>query len=182
MAYLKIFQKLQKTLSTTNFPVIYFKPKQIQVFESILDGSDVIAVLPTGYGKSCLFQLLPGLLKSNERNGIVIVVSPLNSIMIDQLNTLKQLNIKADILKDPLNSESVMPDLFSNLNINDENEREITSEIKDGLINVLFSHPEVLLSERGRLLLKSKTYQENVVALVVDEAHCIESWWVFNFL
>ena len=90
MAYIKVFRKLQDAISATNFPTIYFKPKQIQVFESISNHFDVIAVLPTGSGKSCLFQLLPGFLQQSNEQGIVIVLSPLNSIMIDQLNTLKK--------------------------------------------------------------------------------------------
>ena len=104
-AYIKVFRKLQDAISATNFLTIYFKPKQIQVFESILNLFDVIAVLPTGYGKCCLFQLLPGFLQQSNEKGIVIVLSPLNSIIIDQLNTLKKLDIKDDILKDPFNNE-----------------------------------------------------------------------------
>ena len=82
MAYIKAFRKLQDTISATNFPTIYFKPKQIQLFDSILDHFDVIAVLPTGYEKSCLFQLSLGFLQQSNEQGIVIVLSPLNSITI----------------------------------------------------------------------------------------------------
>ena len=72
MAYIKVFRKLQDAISATNFPIIYFKPKQIQVFESILNHFDVIAVLPTGYEKTCLFQLLPRFLQQLNEQGIVI--------------------------------------------------------------------------------------------------------------
>ena len=72
MAYVKVFRKLQDAISATNFPIIYFKPKQIQVFERILNHFDVITVLPTGYEKTCLFQLLPGFLQQSNEQGIVI--------------------------------------------------------------------------------------------------------------
>ena len=108
MEFKKIFSNLQHALCTTNFPVVCFKPKQIQVFENILNGSDVIAVLPTGYGKSCLFQLFPRMVRSDSK-GIVIVVSPLNSIIIDQINSLRKICIKADIFKNPKDTESAMP-------------------------------------------------------------------------
>ena len=84
MAYIIVFRKLQNAISATNFPTIYFKLKQIQVFKSILNHFDVIVVLPTSYRKSCLFQLLPGLLQQSNEQGIVIILSPLNSIIIDQ--------------------------------------------------------------------------------------------------
>lgn len=201
MAHTQVFSKLQNALSKTNFPTIYFKPQQIQIFEHILDGLDVIAVLPTGYGKSCLFQLLPGMLFGSEPNekGIVIVVSPLNSIIIDQINTLHKLNIKANILKETNNADFKIPDLYpqSQNNKNNcsgaseesgccSNSNEFTGgiedlpeDVKNGLLEILFSHPEALLSESGRKLLKSQVYQKKVVAIVIDEAHCIESWWVF---
>ena len=202
MAYIKLFEKLQNSLCSTNFPTIYFKPKQIQIFETILNGLDVIAVLPTGYGKSCLFQLLPRMFcdpNVNEK-GIVIVLSPLNSIMIDQINTLNKLNIKAKIFKDLNNCELKIPDLFpqsnetndcsgdsscesgcSNLIKEVAKDNKIPDDVKNGLLEILFSHPEALLSETGRKLLKSLPYQKRVVAIVIDEAHCIESWWVFSF-
>ena len=72
MVYVKVFRKLQDAISATNFPITYFKSKQIQVFESILNHFDVIAVLPTGYEKSCLFQLLPEFLQQSNEQGIVI--------------------------------------------------------------------------------------------------------------
>ena len=72
MAYIKVFRKLQDAISATNFPIIYFKPKQSQVFERILNHFDVITVLPTGYEKTCLFQLLPGFLQQSNEQGIVI--------------------------------------------------------------------------------------------------------------
>ena len=57
----------------------------MQCFESLIDGSDVIAVLPTGYGQSLLFQLLPDILPTKTTSNVVLVVTPLNLIIEDQL-------------------------------------------------------------------------------------------------
>ena len=154
MAYIKVFRKLQDTIFATNFPTIYFKPKQIQVFESTLNHFDVIAVLPTGYGKSCLFQLFQFLVQ----------------------NTLKKLNIKAGILKDTSNSKSSTPSLFPSL-CSEANIKNVSDDVKNGCVEVLFSHPEALLSDTGRAILKCETYERKIVAVVIDEAHCIENWY-----
>jgi superfamily II DNA or RNA helicase len=96
MAYQKIshlFERIQFSLDNNN---ISFSPKikQIQCFEHLLNGEDVIAVLPTGFGKSILFQLLHDIIpprSKNENNkNIVIVVCPLNSIIEDQLKYLQK--------------------------------------------------------------------------------------------
>ena len=58
-------------------------------FESLIDGSEIIAVLPTGYGKSLLFQLLPDILPTKTTSNIVLDVTPLNLIIEDQLMVCK---------------------------------------------------------------------------------------------
>ena len=83
----KLFKKLQEVTGLYDgLPSYCFKPKQIQCWEHLLNGIDVIGVLPTGYGKSITFQLLSDLLpaKFDDKNNIVIVVCPLNSIMEDR--------------------------------------------------------------------------------------------------
>ena len=102
---------------------------------SILNRFDIIAVSPTVYGKSCLFQLLPGFLQQSDEMGIVIVVPSL----IDQLNTLKKLNIKVDILKDSFNNESSVSSLFSSLS-SQEYIKNVSDDVKNVCVEVLFSH------------------------------------------
>ena len=103
-------------------------------------------------------------------------MSALNSIIIDQLNTLKKLNIKAGILKDTFNSESSIPSLFPSL-CSEADIKNVSDDIKNDCVEVLFSHPEALLSDTGRAILKCETYQKKVAAVVIDEAHCIENWY-----
>ena len=79
-----------------NFPSL--KPKQLQCFEYLLQGFDVLSILPTGFGKSLVFQLLPDFLPVKScQNIIVIVVCPLTSIIEDQISALKLIRIPADI-------------------------------------------------------------------------------------
>lgn len=59
---------------------------------------------------------------------------------------------------------------------NDEEEEQIDPKIVQGRIDILFAHPEYLLGDAGRKLMKSTVFKQNVVGMVVDEAHCIESW------
>ena len=111
---------------------------------------------------------------SNQLNrGIVIVLSPPNSIIIDQLNTLKKLNIKAGILKDTFNSESSTPSLFPSLC--SEADKNVSNGAKNGCVEGFFIHPEALLSDTGRAKLKCETYQRKFATVVIDEAHCIEN-------
>ena len=99
MEYLQVFRRLNLALSNCDFPSFYFKPKQIECFEYLLEGSDVIAVLPTGFGKSILFQLLPDFLPVKSESNIVIVACPLNSIIENQVFVLNERGIPADILR-----------------------------------------------------------------------------------
>lgn len=83
-----LFSRLQNSLDKSNFN-IFLKPKQVLCFENLLDGNDVLAVLPTGFGKSLIYQLLPTFLPTRSLSNIVIVVTPLNSIIEDQMNVLR---------------------------------------------------------------------------------------------
>ena len=61
-------------------------------------------------------------------------------------------------------------------NVDEEAKFEIPSDILNGQCSIVFAHPEALLSEEGQGLMASKVYQDNVVACVIDEAHCVEIW------
>jgi superfamily II DNA helicase RecQ len=72
------------------------KDRQLETLDNLYGGYDCVSVLPTGYGKSVIFQLLPWLLGSES--GIVLVVSPLTSLMQDQVMSLSEKDIKACFL------------------------------------------------------------------------------------
>lgn len=96
---LSVICRLGLALNRCNFPSFCLKPLQVKCFEYLLNGYDVIAVLPTGFGKSLLFQLLPDFLPVKADKNVVIVVCPLNSIIEDQLKVLGERGVTADVLQ-----------------------------------------------------------------------------------
>ena len=159
-----------------------------------------MCVLPTGYGKSLIFHLLPMMLFAKFKlraeqfqhgysaalvDAIAIVVSPLNSLMNDQISKLRMSGIRASILNVKVkgsrraenDNEHEWADEEDNMDVDIDFRQCEEKRLRDGHYHIVFAHPETLISSKyGRELLLSKTYQENVVALVVDEAHCIVEW------
>ena len=114
------YSSLQAAISHSIYSNVNLKVKQVICLEAIYHGRDVVAVLHTGYGKSVIFHLLPSLFldKINyEREAaahpVVIVVSPLNALIKDQIRRLQEGNVKAAILnvKKKTNSEDLELDL-----------------------------------------------------------------------
>ena len=188
----ELFRRLQFALDSAAFPNFIFRPKQIQCLEFILSGIDVVAVLPTGFGKSVLFQILPFFLplKVKEKSNIVLVVSPLNSIITDQISVLKKWGIRANVLTEKKAQTCSFPQLFSKRSFTTDVEEETCSEqllhlpssVRNGETHIVFCHPEAILGLEGRLLLKTPAYQKQVVACVIDEAHCVEMWYVYIYI
>lgn len=129
-----------------------FRPKQLEIIESIIGGHDTLGLMPTGGGKSITFQV-PALMLP----GITIVVTPLISLMKDQVDNLKMRGVKAAML-------------YSGMT---RRERHIAyDKARLGVIKLLYVSPERLRSETFRTELRSW----NVSLIVVDEAHCISQW------
>ncbi|XP_062621285.1 uncharacterized protein LOC134282890 [Saccostrea cucullata] len=168
------------------------KEKQEEALRALFEERDVVCVLPTGYGKSVIFQILPFMVQKKRDSAtlpIVVVVAPLNAIMQDQLMGLKKKGIDACFLdvqgtevvtchikvkrmdndndedEDPEGKEDVV---FSNISIN---------EIKKGEFCLLYAHPETLLKNKeiGRIL-RSPLYQRQVCCTVIDEVHMVSEW------
>ena len=89
-----IFKRMQTALVKYDFRNFIFKPLQIRCLEAVLYG-DVVAMLPTGYGKSLIYQMFPAYLDIRTERNIVIIVCPLNSIIEDQVNVLQKWGITA---------------------------------------------------------------------------------------
>ena len=106
-----------------------------------------------------------------------MVLCPLNSIIEDQLKVLQDRGITADVLQLLNNEQEATDSLFNS----DESKadgwlRHPSVRLLYGDIQIMFTHPEALLSKEGRELMNSKVFQRSGVACVVDEAHCVEIW------
>lgn len=129
-----------------------FRPLQEDIIRSVLDGNDTLALLPTGGGKSICFQV-PAMAKE----GVCLVVSPLVSLMKDQVKRLQDVGIPAACLVSGLNMY----------------EREIIlNQCVYGRTKILYVSPERLKSQTFLAHLR----QMKVSMIVVDEAHCISQW------
>ena len=172
------YSSLHFAMVNGNYWNIILKPKQVKCLEAIYSGRDTVGVLPTGYGKSIIFHLLPRLFfdkisskssSSSLLNAVVVVVSPLNSLISDQIRRSTEGNIKATVLKVGKSKNS------ANLEL-DYSETDATL-LKDARYDLVFTHPESVLScKQGLELFQSLPYQRSVQAVVVDEAHCILEW------
>lgn len=129
-----------------------FRPQQEEIIDDILAGFDVLALLPTGGGKSICFQV-PGLI----REGITIVISPLIALMQDQVKNLEERGIRAKALISGMT--------YREIDILLDNARF------DG-IDFLYTSPERIQSE----LFIERFKNMKVGLIVVDEAHCISEW------
>jgi ATP-dependent DNA helicase RecQ len=129
-----------------------FRPLQEEIVQSVCEGRDTLALLPTGGGKSICFQV-PALM----REGICIVISPLVALMKDQVENLKTAGIEAIAIYAGMGK------------------REIDILLDNciyGQVKFLYLSPERLLSD----LVRVRISHMNVNLIVVDEAHCISQW------
>ncbi|MCH5584599.1 DNA helicase RecQ [Shimazuella sp. AN120528] len=129
-----------------------FRNGQQQIVESVLAGLDTFGILPTGGGKSICYQI-PALLL----DGITVVVSPLISLMKDQVDSLKQTGIPATYINSSLTATEL---------------RERISEIHNHAYKIIYVAPERLETEYFLSLFR----QLPVALLAIDEAHCISTW------
>jgi ATP-dependent DNA helicase RecQ len=129
-----------------------FRPLQRQIIQKLLHKQDALGVMPTGSGKSLCFQL-PALLFP----GLTVVVSPLISLMEDQVFELKELGIPADYLNSTLTYGQYLA---------------AAQRIKTGETKLVYAAPETLLRPETILLLDGCL----IDCLVIDEAHCISEW------
>ena len=149
---------------------IVLKDKQLGVLQELYQVNDVFAWFSTGYGKSICYQLLPLFdhkLKCTSspplEQSVVLIISPLVSLMVDQVSSLQDRHVAAGILSG-----------------NKGVDKKFLASVKDifeGSYRLLYSAPEAILgSEQWKELLILPPLSRSVVAVAVDEAHCVYKW------
>ena len=141
-----------KTLLRDIFGFNEFRPGQSEIIDAVVDKQNVLAIMPTGGGKSLCFQL-PALMGE----GLTVVISPLIALMRDQVRGLQAAGVAAEAITSA-NTEEETDKIFSALNANK--------------LRILYLAPERLASTA----MQSALHRYNVVSLVVDEAHCVSQW------
>ncbi len=144
-------QNIEHTLASV-FGLSAFRPYQREVIQDVLDGHDVVCVMPTGAGKSLCFQLPAVVL-----GGLTLVVSPLISLMADQVRQLQALSISALLLNSSQDGAAYS---------------RVVRQLREGFQGLLYISPERFAVPAFQELLQKIRPK----LFVVDEAHCISAW------
>ncbi len=129
-----------------------FRPLQEEAISRVLNKKDALVIMPTGGGKSLIYQI-PALVF----DGLTIVISPLISLMKDQVEQLRQFDI---------------PALYLNSSLSEDEYRHNVQRLKNNEVKMLYVAPETLIMPKTRKLLDGM----QVDCFTIDEAHCISEW------
>ena len=144
------------------FQLDNLKDSQRKALEKLLNNEDVFIIQPTGSGKSLIFQSAPmafDIVKERSFKSIAVVISPLTSLMQDQVKYLKSIGITAEYIGE------------------DQQDEDAKKAVERGECQIVFGSPESFLcSDRWRKMLSSTVYEERLCLIAVDEAHCISHW------
>ena len=154
---LDIHKKLKEFFDYDEFRKYNGEPLQENAAQAAVDGKSLLAVFPTGGGKSITFQL-PALMAGSAAHALTIVISPLQSLMKDQVDNLNQIGINEAVtingLLDPIERANSIERLMN------------------GSATLLYISPEQLRSKTIEKILTSR----NIARFVIDEAHCFSAW------
>ena len=148
-----------------SFKMKGFRENQLEAINSTLAGNDTFVLMPTGGGKSLCYQL-PAILRSGKTQGVTIVISPLLSLMEDQVDHLKKLQIQA---------------LHISADVSKEQKNFIMQGLRDPdpqkLIQLLYVTPEMINKNLYFIdRLCDLNQRQRLARIVIDEAHCVSQW------
>ena len=145
------------------FKLQNFKDSQREVLQNLVKGQDVIVIQPTGSGKSFILQsaliVFDTVRPLSNAKSITLVISPLASLMQDQVRYLKFVGIKAEFIRD------------------EQESKEAKQHVERRECQIVYGSPEAFLStKRWRAMLSNDAYKKRLCLVAVDEAHCISHW------
>ena len=154
---LDVRKKLKTFFGYDNFRTYDGEPLQEQAAAAAVNNDSLLAIFPTGGGKSITFQL-PALMAGENYKGLTVVISPLQSLMKDQV--------------DNLNKKGIVDAVTINGLLDPIDRKESVERVESGLASLLYISPESLRSKTIEKLLLSR----QIARFVIDEAHCFSSW------
>ncbi|MBQ8738964.1 MAG: RecQ family ATP-dependent DNA helicase [Clostridia bacterium] len=154
---LDVRKGLKKIFGFDNFRTYNGEPLQEMAAKAAVEGKSLLAVFPTGGGKSITFQL-PALMAGKTTHGLTVVISPLQSLMKDQVDNLAEKGIEDAVTVNGM--------------LNPIERADALDRVSSGKASILYISPEQLRSKTIERLLMSR----NIVRFVIDEAHCFSAW------
>lgn len=154
---LDVIQNLKTFFGYDSFRTYEGEPLQERAAKAAVDGKSLLAIFPTGGGKSLTFQL-PALMEGRTVHGLTVVISPLQSLMKDQVDNLADRGIT-----DAVTINGLLDPITRSLSI---------ESVQNGEASLLYISPEMLRSKTIEKILMAR----HVVRFVIDEAHCFSSW------
>ncbi len=152
-----VHKGLKRFFGFDNFRTYNGEPLQEKAARAAVEGKSLLAVFPTGGGKSITFQL-PALMAGRATHGLTVVISPLQSLMKDQVDNLAEKGIEDAVTVNGM--------------LNPIERAEAFERVASGKASILYISPEQLRSKTIERLLMSR----NIVRFVIDEAHCFSAW------
>jgi len=154
---LNVLHNLKVYFGYEQFRTYEGEPLQEQAAQAAVNGKSLLAIFPTGGGKSLTFQL-PALMEGHSVHGLTVVISPLQSLMKDQVDNLANKGIT-----DAVTINGLLDPITRALSI---------QRVQDGEASLLYIAPEMLRSKTIEKILIAR----HIVRFVIDEAHCFSSW------
>ena len=151
--------ELAVNTALNDFPnVEAIREEQRKCLKHLVDGIDVFAILPTGFGKSLIFQLFPRIKHALERRQesrpfTIVVVTPLTAIMKDQVEHLNRIGVAAAMIGE-----------------------DMDEAVKSGSYEIVYGSPEAWLSKEWTKELQEGKLGKQVAAIAIDEVHSITEW------